>query len=275
MILIDAHVHIYKCFDLQIFLDSAFINFQQEGLKKGQGDDFTSVLFLTDWPGQNWFQLLASFIDGKSTNKTFQNWTFNSTNESCSLFVKRNDGKGIFLIAGRKIITSENLEVLSLFTNNIVKDSMSLEETIHRIKENDAVPVIPWAVGKWMGHRGKILKNLIEVNKDPNIFLCDNRNRPIFWPWPKYFREAERRGIRILAGSDPLPFASEVRRVGSFGVSISGFINREEPAKYLKQILMDQNNNLHLYGNLENFFNFFRNQFAIQFSKKLYKRYNA
>jgi len=61
MILVDAHVHIYDCFDIQTFLDSAFANFKAEAARCGQEDSFTAVLLLTETAKDNWFQRLAGY----------------------------------------------------------------------------------------------------------------------------------------------------------------------------------------------------------------------
>jgi hypothetical protein len=46
MILVDAHVHIYDCFDLETFLDSALGNFKAEALRLEQGNGSTAILNL-------------------------------------------------------------------------------------------------------------------------------------------------------------------------------------------------------------------------------------
>ncbi len=273
MILLDAHVHIYSCFDLKVFFDSAFMNFKEEAVRAGHGNDFTAILILTDWSGNNWFQRLVDY-SANERRKEYINigtWTFRRTNENCSLYARRSQGEGLYVIAGQKIITAENLEVLALATNNIIKDGLSLGETILSIKENDAIPVIPWAVGKWMGRRGKVLSQLLQGTNEPEYFLCDNGNRPNFWSEPNHFEIAETKGIRILSGSDPLHFASEVERAGSFGIKISKSVNKKQPARDLKNILFDPSMEIERYGNLENPYRFFRNQLAMQILKRKWK----
>ena len=63
MILVDAHVHIYDCFDLETFLDSALENFKAEAARCGQEDSLTAILLLTETARENWLQSLASFTD--------------------------------------------------------------------------------------------------------------------------------------------------------------------------------------------------------------------
>jgi hypothetical protein len=139
------------------------------------------------------------------------------------------------------------------------------------VKECGAVPVIPWGFGKWMGTRGKIVRDLLELARKTDIFLGDNGGRPAFLPRPVHFNSAESLGIRILPGSDPLPFSSEYWRPGSFGFLVEGAMNHEHPGKDLGYILLDPNTLPKPYGKLENPYRFFRNQIAMQIRKQLRK----
>ena len=270
MIFVDAHVHIYNCFDLKVFFNAALNNFKKEAAKQGKENNYASVLILTDWSGQNWFKRLGVYANqnGGKENKKLGNLTFSMTSECCSIIVRRDDGESLFLISGRKIITSENLEVLALATDTEFENGLPLNKTIQVIRDSCSIPVIPWAVGKWMGRRGKILSRLLESAGESEFFLCDNGNRPIFWPRPSHFGAGEKKGIRVISGSDPLHFASEVHRVGSFGFSIQETINHEQPAKHLQDILMDQSTTFKLFGNLENPYRFIKNQLAMQVLKR-------
>jgi hypothetical protein len=273
-VMIDAHVHIYSCFNLQIFFDSALNNFRSEAAKNGHSDNFIAFLILTDWAAENWFKYLASYADGENYTKSkiIRNWTLHNTNENCSLYARHHKDGGFYVIAGRKIITKENLEVLALISESRFKNGLTLDKTILSIKESGGIPVIPWAAGKWLGRRGKILKEILEVTNKPEYFLCDNGNRPIFWPRPYHFKLAESRGIRVLSGSDPLHFTSEVNRPGSSGFIAQGSITSGEPAKDLRNILLDRKTKFKLYGNLEHPYRFFRNQLAMQILQKKWKK---
>ena len=274
MVMIDAHVHIYSCFDLQIFFDSAFNNFKSEAAKNGHPDNFRAIVMLTDWAAENWFKYLADYAGGENytKGKIVKNWTFHKTNESCSLYAKHYKGGGLYVIAGRKIITKENLEVLALITETNFKDGLSLNKTILNIHDKDSIPVIPWAFGKWIGKRGKILMDLIKVTKKPEYLFCDNSNRPYFWPRPSLFRLGELKGIRVIAGSDPLHFASEVFRVGSFGFSFNGSISSKKPASDMKKYLLDSRIQFQVYGKLEKPCRFLCNQMVMQINKKKWRQ---
>lgn len=274
MILVDAHVHIYDCFDLETFLDSALKNFKAEAARYGQEDSFTALLLLTETAKENWFHRLAGYAGNKSGTgtKSIGYWTFHRTNENCSLYARRRDNQELFLIAGRQIVTAEGLEVLALATAQTFTDGSPTVELIEAVKESSGIPVIPWGFGKWMGKRGAILKNILRKEKDSFLFLGDNSGRPVFLPRPSLFELAKEKGIRVLPGSDSLPFPSESHRVGSFGLSIQETITRERPASDLKRILLDPKTRFQAYGNLEHPYRFFRNQLTARIVKWRYNQ---
>lgn len=273
MILADAHVHIYDCFDLHTFLDSALANFRVEATRCGQGDAFTALLLLTETARNNWFQRLRKIAseERQIRNRAFENWSFHRTKESSSLCARRAGRQTVFLIAGRQIVTAEGLEVLALATDKEFEDGSPLADVIRTVRVSGAIPVIPWGFGKWLGQRAIILKKILNRPEASGLFLGDNGNRPSFWPCPSHFKLAETKGIRVLPGSDPLPFASESWRPGSFGFSVNGSVTRECPASDLKHILLDPTTRLKEYGHLEHPWRFFRNQLAMQVIKHLRK----
>lgn len=272
MILVDAHVHIYDCFDLRIFLDSALANFRA-GVARGGYYKFTAFLLLTEASGENWFQRLKTYacngheIAGEGSEK----WTFHPTDENCSLRIQRNGDQSLYIVAGRQIQTAENLEILALVTDSEFADGLPLHQTIQIIRKDDAIPVLPWGFGKWMGRRGRILKFAMEKADDSDIFLGDNGGRPSFWPKPSHFDLAASKGIRILPGSDPLPFSSESRRPGSVGFVVQGTIHPEQPAEALKFILLDPSTRIMAYGKSEKLHRFVGNQLRMQI-KNLYEQ---
>jgi hypothetical protein len=206
MLLIDGHVHIYDCFDLAKFFDSADANFKFGAALQNHGHDFSGILLLAETFKDNWFNHLADYADGKGLpdGKNTGSWMFSRTNENNSLLAKSGDSKNLLLIAGRQIVTSEGLEVLALFTNECFKDGDPIKKLIEDIKNRGGIPVIPWGFGKWMGKRGVVLNRLIESAKNPYFYLGDNGNRPLFLTDPAQFKLAQNKNIRNLPGSDPL-----------------------------------------------------------------------
>ncbi len=257
VILADAHVHIYDCYKLEQFLDSALENFLKFSAN-------FSVLLLTETSNDHYFKTLLEFAQQQ---KTIQGWKFHETSEPESIYAENCQGKGIFLVAGRQIVTSENLEVLALMTNQIFEDNLSLQETIKTVIKAGGLPILPWGFGKWLGRRGKLLKNLLNLDESPRLFLGDNGGRPVFWPRPKYFQLAEAKGWQVLPGTDPLPLAWESSRPGSFGFKIQGTFNCQKPSQSLKNILLNLDPVIQPYGSLQNPWNFLLNQVKIRLRK--------
>lgn len=274
MIFIDSHVHIYGCFSLKAFLDSALTNFEDEACLHTPGRTFSACLLLTEGARDNWFSRLKNFANKglKIGNQAKHQWVFHFTRESSSLLARRGGVQELYLMAGRQIITSEELEVLALITERQFEDGKPLKVVIECVKESGGIPVIPWGFGKWMGRRGKVLERRMKESSTHDCFLGDNGGRPSFLPRPTHFNLAESLGIKILPGSDPLPFASEFWRPGSFGFSVEGSITPNLPASDLKRILLNQKTSIRAYGKLEHPFRFCRNQIKMQFNKQLQKR---
>jgi hypothetical protein len=274
MILIDAHVHIYDCYDLNEFLDAACANFTTGAARLGHHGVFAAVLLLAETSSENWFERLTEAACRKHTfaQKPRENWTLHRTKESTSLSARRADFHRLFIIAGRQIVTAEYLEVLALAIDNKFEEGTPLEKLLAAVKQTGAVPTIPWGPGKWLGKRGDELRRLLDGSQSSGIFLGDNGNRPVFWPRPFHFTLAEKKGLKVLPGSDPLPFASEATRPGSFGCSIDGSISSDYPARDLQCILRDPETVLRAYGTLERPWRFFRNQLEMQIIKRLRNR---
>jgi len=273
MILVDSHVHIYACFDLGDLLETAFANFKSEASRFSRSQAFDGVLLLTEAAGDNWFEYLSNHTrEGKTSARDHSaGWTFHPTMEIQSLLARGAGRKSLFLVAGRQIVTAEDLEVLALFTDKVFEDGHPLEQALEAVTQSGGLPVIPWGFGKWTGSRGRLLLEKLEDAKNHHLFIGDNGGRASFLPRPRYFEVAEAKGIRILPGSDPLPFASEYRRTGSFGFRVDGSINSMRPAEDIRRILLDPNTRPRPYGALEKPWRFFRNQLAMQIKKRLHR----
>jgi hypothetical protein len=265
VLLADAHVHIYGCFNLEVFFDSAYANFRAEAVRQGCQNDFTGILLLAETSKDNWFQALVEYSDKKINVGP---WTIHRTEENSSLWAQRNEKQALWVIAGRQIVTCENLEVLALMTASGFRDGHGILGTIEQVKGQGGIPVIPWGPGKWLGRRGKMVEDVIEARGLPAFFLGDNGNRPALWLRPRLFSLAEQRGIAVLPGSDPLPFSSENRRPGSFGFFLTGAVNPQQPGTDLKKLVLNEESFLKVYGRLEKPVRFMRNQLKMQLSKR-------
>ncbi len=262
---IDSHVHIHNCYNLKNFFDSPFRNFDFYREKLSDSKKFIGVLFFAEAGNNNFFE---KFFNEPEIYSKKISYLILKTSEDVSLNIT--DGiNNIILIAGQQIVTAENLEVLALGTRKRFEYKKNISETISLINDSDAIPVIPWGVGKWTGKRERVVKELINMRAD--FFLGDNGNRPAFWDKPSIFKLAELKGIYNLPGSDPLNFESEITKPGSFGFYFDEKIDLDYPVKDLKQKILENKSQFNTYGKLESPLKFFRNQISIQINKRIRK----
>lgn len=269
MVFVDSHVHIHKCFNLPEFFDATWQNVQAAWQLTGDAGHPQAVLMLTEEAGVNWFDAL--FRHEIEITNILRNWKIRSSAEDCSLFIEKNAACSICLIAGRQIQTKEGLEVLALGVRRTFKDNHAMRETINRVRDAGGLPVIPWGFGKWIGARGKVIDQLIRDVGREDLYIGDNGGRPRFLKEPKQFDASKRKGLKILRGSDPLPFAREYHRAGSYGFYFGGELSKDIPAEDLKQRLADPFFKFYTYGNPENFGPFIRNQLLMQLKKRFGK----
>lgn len=258
LIIADGHVHIHECFDIKKFFETAWTNFFAESNKLGI-ESFTGVLFLTESLNANWF---LRFLQSAGEKSKLGDLRFERTKENVSLKAKFEDEKELLLIAGRQIVSKENLEVLALGIEGHFGEGESVSEIIRETISRGGVPVIPWGVGKWFGKRGSLVNELMQ--NGANFFLGDNSGRPAFWQDPSHFKKAVEKEIPILPGSDPLPFPSEYKKVGSFGFMLRHEIDQNFPAKSLAALLKESDIEIRTYGKLENPARFVFNQFRMR-----------
>ena len=264
VLLVDAHVHIYDCFDICKLFDAAVYNFNKAAKKLGIEEGYTGVLLLAESSHDNWFQRARMQEDAGS-------WLIEKTQDKVVLHARKLTDKvgnmdGLYIMAGRQIITAEGLELLALVTDSSFDEGLPIASTLSTVRQQDAIPVMPWAVGKWLGKRGKILSRLLEKEKNSDLCLGDNSGRPVFWRNPVHFRQARKNSMYIMPGTDPLPFSSEAGRVGSFGFMMQGQLTKSQPSYYLKKLLRSKDSQLITYGRLESPLRFIINQARLRIS---------
>lgn len=267
-LLIDAHVHLHDCFAPGTFLESAQRNFelaaQRQGLRAVMG-----VLMLTESAGVDWFGRLAEHPSGAPGGPVaLGSWSIEATPDPCAL-IARGGSRRLLIIAGRQVVTREGLEVLLLGTRETPRDGGALSDVLAEGDRSGALRVIPWGAGKWLLRRGRLVSEVIARERpDGGFFLGDGAGRPYFWPAPSQFREAAKRGIRVLPGTDPLPFPHQVGRAGSYGFRLEGVVDLSRPAEGIKAALRDPVSRLTPFGRRERALPFIRHQVAMQRRKR-------
>lgn len=261
----DGHVHIHPGFDKIIFLNSAEHNFRKASTTIGEPEPKTGVLFLTESVSMCEFQKLA---DMSAAGDQMGPWHLAETGDFEAIRAqKSNTNLSLILIAGRQIVTSENLEVLALGTLARFPEKRPLTETIFAVQNAKGIPVIPWGFGKWMGLRGERIQKLIQSGLT-DAFLGDNGGRPAGFSRPRLLTQGEEAGFRILPGTDPLPFPDQVFKSGRFGWYMAGRLDGEMPATSMKLLLKNPLVSLTPYGKLENPMTFLIQQIRMQIRKK-------
>lgn len=264
-IFIDGHVHIHPGFFWEEVLHHALHNFQriEEEVRPVQSVRF---LLLTESSGVDFFAALAA--RAAQQGPTLGPFHIRQTSEASTLACEKDQILSFFVVAGRQIVTAERLEVLALGLHTPYPDGQPVGEVLSHLSRLPCLAVLPWGAGKWLGQRGKLVAQLISQAPAAPLFLGDNGNRPFFWPLPPLFARAKVQGIRNLAGSDPLPFPGQEKKVGSFGVWLSGTIDPLQPFSSLCTLLRNPKTALHPFGRCESLYPFFKQQILMQFKKK-------
>jgi hypothetical protein len=266
-VLVDAHVHIHDCFDLAEFLDAAARNFSAAAAAQSLAAGYVSVLCLTETCRARKFEQLRSLAESCTDGGVVEGstWRVYATAEPISISADHPEFGRIHIIAGKQIVVAERLEVLALGCAKSWADGLPASEVIDGVTSSGAVAVLPWGFGKWLGRRGRILRSLLEQHHSQCLFLGDNSGRPIFFAEPNEFELGRRLGLKVLPGTDPLPFASEARRAGSFGGLVDGLVSDLKPWTDLCRHLVQPDLTIQPFGRLETPLRFLRNQLAMQY----------
>jgi hypothetical protein len=227
----DAHVHVYPAHDVAAALQSAVRNLSRLAAAAGAGDAARAV-FLTERSDCHLFADLAS---GRVRPA---DWSVRPTPEATALLLER-AGPALYVIAGRQLVTRECLEVLALGLLEAPAQGRAAAEVVEAVARAGGLPVIPWSPGKWLFGRGRVLESLVRTALPGQLLLADSSLRARGIPEPRLFARARRRGLHLVAGTDPLPLPGEEQIVGSFGVVCPGAFDAERPATSALRLLAD------------------------------------
>ena len=264
MVLVDAHVHVHDCFDVARVFDAAASNFAAAANVLAS-ERIDAVLCVVASRGER-------FFDGVRTGPTGRVWRgargFWEVEHGCEpeTLVVRCGSTRLNLIAGRQLVTRERLEVLALGTTAPLPNGEPIETTLAAVRDVGAAAVLPWAVGKWLGARGAVIKRLLADPKWQHVFLGDNGNRLELGPDP--FAASRRAGRVVLPGSDPLPLRGEEARVGAYGFAVDVTLDLLRPAAALLALL-ESGSAFTVFGRREPLARFVGNQLALKLKSRL------
>jgi len=239
-VLVDAHVHLRACFDPQVFLHCAAANVlkfsELLGLREALG-----ALLLAEAEDERGFDKLL-----RRTSELGQ-WSLERT-EEISLVATAQGRPTLVIVSGCQIATAEGLEVLALGTRNRFSDGRGLSTTLREVLHSGAITVLPYGVGKWLVGRGDTVVSVLRAEAFTEIFLGDNGGRLSWGPESRVFSEARTAGVLVLPGSDPLPWESQVERVGGYGFVLENGLDGRAPAAGLLEEIRGMTDQPQTYG---------------------------
>lgn len=225
---IDSHVHIYPFYSPHRLFDSAHRN-----LSRIAPTAERLAICLTERAGYFAFEALAR------GDLVATPWKIAATPEPNVLHASTSDGRALYVLAGRQIITAERLEVLALGVDLRLEDGAPVRDVIAQVRTAGACPVLPWGLGKWWGRRGQIVRQLVNESTPGQLALGDTYLLPALAFRPTLLRQAEARGFRVLAGTDPLGHPGEEEIIGHYGVLADATFEEDRPGTSLLRILGD------------------------------------
>jgi len=104
ILIVDGHVHFYNCYDPDKFFDAAIKNL----------NNLYNVLCSEE---NDYF---SRFRANDNLGKQFE-YKFENTQEDCSIILSKGSEHLCYILAGRQIVTRENLEVLSIASDKGLK----------------------------------------------------------------------------------------------------------------------------------------------------------
>jgi len=199
---IDTHCHYHSLLSFSDFFKAIVRNSRTVV----QGRDVRLAICLTDMPGTNWFTELE--LSPATTLFSV------SKIDDFTLSVRIGDDT-VAVYCANQVNSQEKIEVIVVGFRGTIPEGLALNEYVE-IYGKDYLLIFPWGVGKWLGRRGELMTTQMDTAINPFV-LGDNGGRPYWWSRIPQFSIANKKGIPVLAGSDPLPVSSFQRRVASFG----------------------------------------------------------
>jgi len=238
IVVADGHVHLYPAYDIKAVFRHLIQNLDRLGtaglLESGtNGNGIHKLAFLTESREHDFF----SRLQGQDKAIVANGLKVISGPDPVCVTVSFNEVGRVCLVAGRQIVTRERLEILGLAMRATIPDGLPITNVIQRVVEAGGIPVLAWSPGKWMFARGQLVRDLIESNQGRVLCLGDTTLRPTLWPEPRLMKLARARGMTVIPGSDPLPFAGEERYAGTYGFVYQGTFDASQPAASISRML--------------------------------------
>lgn len=239
MIIADTHVHFYPHYQPGVIHRIAA---RMDKMADGAGH--MNILCLAERRDCQWLKDLKEGRLDLPAGCSVKNLP----TDSAAVVLTAVAGCNISVIAGKQIVTAERLEILALACDADVRHGVSARDTIEEILTLGGVPVLAWAPGKWMFHRGDVVADLIKTAAPGRLLICDPAIRPSWCPEPALMRLARSRGLTVIHGSDPLPLHGEEELIGTWCSMFDGDFDLSRPAWSMRRFLLSGGHPIHPAG---------------------------
>lgn len=251
---IDTHCHYCGKLSFGDFLQSALSNLSSAGHSARSRSHSRFALCLIEFGNGSDFIRLAQAEEAGFTVRRV---------DANTLEIDMGDDS-LLIFTGRQLVTRERLEVIIIGYPGEIENGLPAEEYIKRYSDQ-ALVVLPWGVGKWLAKRHQVVSALLEKYQGQFV-LGDNGGRPGWWRSIPHFRRAEALQIPVLAGSDPLPVSSFVRRVASYGSRFpASFDSCSQWVEHVRSL----RGSPQTYGSLATTLTFLKDQLGIRVNKNM------
>jgi len=225
MIIADTHLHIYPCHDVGLLVSSLGKNLST------LAPDAVRVGVFAEKAGHHVFDAWTNGeLSGDGSVPA-------ATPVRGALVVEGEDRRPIYLLPGRQIVTSERLEIQCLLADARIEDGLTARAAVRATLDAGGVPVLSWALGKWLFGRAGIVSDLLTAFAPDELLLGDSAMRPVGWPEPSPMTRFKKSGGVVLAGTDPFPYAGEERIAGSYASRAEAVLDEEDPMSSLRDVL--------------------------------------
>ncbi|MEY4668089.1 MAG: hypothetical protein RL518_788 [Pseudomonadota bacterium] len=211
---IDTHAHLYDTYSVRNWCHAAFRN-----LRGGEG--ISPIVIVVDREGQDSLSRLRREVP------SFAQWHDLWGGLAGVVSLERG---ALVVVQGVQYVTKERLEVLGLGVGRVAADGDLAVEYISRVTELDGLACLPWSPGKWLGSRGRVVRELLDTVPVTALCVGDISMRTRFGPPSMLMHDARRKGFPVLLGTDPLAPKTEEELVGGLGVE---FVLQRSPEDLL------------------------------------------
>lgn len=242
--LIDTHAHLYPFFRAPRWAEVALRNLLCAARDAGiENEEWAAGLCVLSTGGIR----LNSVLEEQRPVLQRAGWHPEEVPDGCIRLTGPRQEQ-LWLFPGRQISTYDGLEVLELLAESDLPENHAVDYLINTIPEKGAVPVLPWSPGKWLFHRGRIVRNLIDTYAPGKFLLGVTSMLPAFSLLPALLRMGRSAGYTLVAGSDPLPLHGEESYLGSWVTLLDSGFDPTSPVESLRKALLGDRRHIRFAG---------------------------